>query len=392
MKFDVEQIKNNTSLSALYENLTGWQYQTIGGNNCPFHDSKSRTTFSIKDNFFKCFSCGAKGDAVKFVMLYLNKSFSDACLYLGGEILPDDAKPLKIERKPPIIEPLPELAETTKAIYKSFFKLLTLTDAGKSYLSGRGLNNAIIEQYKIKSIDKPETVFKSLLAEYTVDQLQTAGLTKIGKDNKHHFIFYMPCLIFTVFEDNQPVFFSSRNFTADHNRRFLKLAGIKQRYFNGNLSADKIYIFEGLIDALSFYQLTGNDNFIILSGLDNWKFEAIKNTYQDKNIIAVLDNDQAGIKARNEISEKAGYQIPCLNFGKFKSHFSVQSEVKDINDILKIRELKAGNLAVCRAVYTSLSDLDKERFEERAGIMEFDGNQTKEQANFNGLLSTIGEM
>jgi len=256
------------------------------------------------------------------------------------------------------------------------------------------LNDAIIQQYKIKSIDQPETVFKSLLAKYTVEELQTAGLTKIGKDNKHHFIFYLPCLIFTVFEDDQPVYFSSRNFTGNHDRRFLKLAGLKQKYFNGNLSADQnIYIFEGFIDALSFYQLTGKNNFIVLSGLDNWKFEAIKNTYPDKNIIAVFDNDQAGIKARNEISEKAGYQIPALNFERFKNHFSVQSEkAKDINDILKISQLKAGNKAVCRAVYSSLSDIDKERFEERAGIMEFDSNQTKEQANFNGLLSTIGEM
>jgi len=270
--------------------------------------------------------------------------------------------------------------------------LLTLTDAGRSYLAGRGLNDAIIQQYKIKSIDDHEAVYKQLLAKYTVEQLHKAGLSGISDKGQYYSTFRLNGLIFTIFENDQPVYFSSRNFTTNKSKRFYKLAGLKQRYFNGDLSDKNIYIFEGLIDALSFYQLTGKNNFIVLSGLDNWKFEAIKNTYQDKNIIAVFDNDNAGIKARNEISENLGYQIPALNFERFKNHFRVKSECKDVNDILKIRELKAGNKAVCRAVYSSLSELDKERFEERAGIMEFDGNQTKEQANFNSLLFTIGEL
>jgi len=307
--------------------------------------------------------------------------------------LPDNEKPLKIARKPQIIEPLPELAETTKQIYQYFFDMLELTETGKHYLLSRGLSEAIINQYRIKSIDDHKAVYKQLLAKYTIEQLHKAGLSGISDKGEYYSTFRLNGLIFTIFENEQPIYFSSRNFTADHGKRFYKLAGVKQRYFNGDLSADKIYIFEGLIDALSFYQLTGKNNFIVLTGLDNRKFSEIKNNYPDKLIIAVFDNDQAGIKARNEISENLGYQVPALNFERFKNHFSVQSEkAKDINDILKISQLKAGNKAVCRAVYSSLSELDKEQFEERAGIMEFDGNQTKEQANFNALLSTIGEM
>lgn len=359
MKYNIEEIKANTSLSGIYENLTGWRLRNNAGN-CPFHDSKSKTTFSIKDdNYFKCFSCGVSGDAVKFVMQCLNKSFSEACQYLGCEVLLETEMPLKTQRKPPVLEPLPELAETTKQIYQYFFELLTLTDAGNQYLKGRGLNDTIIEQYKIKSIDQPETVFNSLLAKYTVEQLQAAGLTKIGKDNKHHFIFYMPCLIFTVFEDNQPVFFSSRNFTADHNRRFLKLAGIKQRYFSGELSADKIYIFESLIDALSFTQLTGNNNFIVLSGLDSWKFEAIKNSYPDKSIIAVFDNDKPGLLAKKEISDRLEYSIPSFKFELFMQHLGLkQNYYKDFNQVLQVVGIKAGNKDVIKAQIPRFKDYE----------------------------------
>ncbi|MGP1561616.1 MAG: CHC2 zinc finger domain-containing protein [Helicobacteraceae bacterium] len=38
---------------------------------CPFHEEKT-PSLSIKGNFFKCFGCGAAGDAVKFEEL-LNK-------------------------------------------------------------------------------------------------------------------------------------------------------------------------------------------------------------------------------------------------------------------------------------------------------------------------------
>jgi len=356
MKYNIEQIKVNTSLSALYENLTGWQLRNNAGN-CPFHDSKSKTSFSIKDdNYFKCFSCGKKGDAVKFVMLQLNKSFPDACLYLGGETLPDNEKPLKIARKPPIIEPLPELAETTKQIYQYFFEQLTLTDAGKLYLLSRGLSDAIIEQYKIKSIDDYKPIYKQLLAEYTVEQLHDAGLTQIGKDDKPYFIFYLPCVLFSIFEDNLPIYFSSRNLKSDV--RFFKLSGVKQRYFHGDLSADKIYILESLIDALSFQQITGNNNFIVLSGLNNYKYLEIKAKYPNKTIITVFDNDAPGLLAKSKISENLGYEIPCLNYDRFKQHFSVKFDCKDVNDILKIKEIKAGNQAVIKAQIPKFKDQD----------------------------------
>ena len=55
--------------------------------NCPFHKSKSRTTFSVnlRTGAFNCFSCGARGgDVIDFVRLRDGMSFKEAALSLGA--------------------------------------------------------------------------------------------------------------------------------------------------------------------------------------------------------------------------------------------------------------------------------------------------------------------
>lgn len=52
---------------------------------CPFHDDRSLGSFVVypKENCFKCFSCGAKGGVVDFLMNYAKMAYPDAIRYLG---------------------------------------------------------------------------------------------------------------------------------------------------------------------------------------------------------------------------------------------------------------------------------------------------------------------
>ena len=52
---------------------------------CPFHDDRHIGNFSVypRKNVFKCFACGAAGDAVRFLQLKENLSFPDAIRWLG---------------------------------------------------------------------------------------------------------------------------------------------------------------------------------------------------------------------------------------------------------------------------------------------------------------------
>ena len=54
---------------------------------CPFHDDETTGNFSINPNkgIYKCFSCGAGGDAIKFLMEYKDTklSYGEALHYLA---------------------------------------------------------------------------------------------------------------------------------------------------------------------------------------------------------------------------------------------------------------------------------------------------------------------
>lgn len=53
--------------------------------NCPFHNEKTPSfTVDTVKNIFKCFGCGAGGDAIEFVMLKENLPFIEACKAIAG--------------------------------------------------------------------------------------------------------------------------------------------------------------------------------------------------------------------------------------------------------------------------------------------------------------------
>ena len=51
---------------------------------CPFHDdTKPSMTVSPSKQFYYCFSCGAGGNSIKFLMEFTRANFSDVVLSLG---------------------------------------------------------------------------------------------------------------------------------------------------------------------------------------------------------------------------------------------------------------------------------------------------------------------
>ena len=59
----------------------GVRYEAL----CPFHADKSLGSFVVypKGNCYKCFSCGAKGGVVDFLMEHEHLSYPDAFRWLG---------------------------------------------------------------------------------------------------------------------------------------------------------------------------------------------------------------------------------------------------------------------------------------------------------------------
>ena len=77
---------------------------------CPFHEDRHMGSFIVnaRGNYYKCFSCGASGDPVKFVMEYYGKKYPEALRYLAAMysiFVDDEPAPQVVKREPRQPEP-----------------------------------------------------------------------------------------------------------------------------------------------------------------------------------------------------------------------------------------------------------------------------------------------
>ena len=83
----------------------GVNYQCL----CPFHDDRHIGSFVVspRKNTYSCYSCGAHGDAIGFLMAKQGLSYPDALRWLAKKysiVIPDDEKEDWSERLNAIIE------------------------------------------------------------------------------------------------------------------------------------------------------------------------------------------------------------------------------------------------------------------------------------------------
>ena len=88
-EIDIRRITDAASIKEVMEDY-GFQLKKSGVDYvclCPFHTDRHIGSFkvSMRLNRYKCFSCGAQGDAVTFLMDHVGMTFPDAIRYLGAK-------------------------------------------------------------------------------------------------------------------------------------------------------------------------------------------------------------------------------------------------------------------------------------------------------------------
>ena len=119
---------------------------------CPFHKEKT-PSFSVSPTkqFYHCFSCGAHGSAIGFVMEHQGLSFPEAVQFLAdrvGMVVPkvrgqNDNPEVRAERK----KKQQTLEETTAAAADFYAQQLKFNPLAKAYLDKRGLSAEVIAHY-----------------------------------------------------------------------------------------------------------------------------------------------------------------------------------------------------------------------------------------------------
>ncbi|MBS4993209.1 MAG: DNA primase, partial [Haemophilus parainfluenzae] len=121
---------------------------------CPFHHEKTPSfTVSEKKQFYYCFGCGAKGNAISFLMDYDKLEFVEAVEELAasaGLEVPYEKRPNQLGNKPDVsYQTKRNLYDLMQEIASFYQAQLPLNIPAQSYLQQRGLSPEIIERFQI---------------------------------------------------------------------------------------------------------------------------------------------------------------------------------------------------------------------------------------------------
>lgn len=344
---NLQEIKSRTDIVKLACDLgLDIKVTSTGGTAfCPLCDSESghsrHMSFHREKGVFRCNKCSKSGDHITLIQLVKNVSVSEAILSIrtmgeGIFVNPGTKCQIRPIWTPKGVLPLfPPMPEEYSRIYELLLTEKPISDKVYNYLHcTRSLNAKTLHKYRISSIENPDATLQMLRFHHTDEQLKAAGLlTANGK-----FIFSAPCILFPHIENGKVTYISNRNLTG-HPKSF-KLAGITSRPYIGsevNESSD-LFVFEGIINGLSYEELRNKGNFIAMMGtVSPQQYKQIQNQFPDKDIWLALDPDKPGIEATNRIpGAKAVEWIKIFNqFTAFDS-IPVHPDGKewDLNDLL----------------------------------------------------------
>lgn len=288
---------------------------------CPFCDDHSGHLYLYrKTNRFWCFKCQAKGDSLDFYSKVRRIALKDALNELspGGQhqTQPDWRSSIIQHLTKPKSEPTP--AKDHSALFFDIIAPMRITDKGRDYLIGRGIPDSLIRRYDIKSIADPRKFADDLKARFPLDDLLDSGLFDYSANGKLYCTFFMPAILFPHFDKGctRITYLSSRNL-AGQSKAF-KLHSVESQPHFGQLDPhhSEIFIFEGIINGLSYEAITGQNNWAALCGLISLsKYTALMGEFPGKKLILGLDPDDAGNRALNEI--KARFKVTWIEWGEF---------------------------------------------------------------------------
>ncbi len=168
---------------------------------CPFHKEKS-PSFKVENErrAYKCFGCGAGGDAFRWVMETEGLSFPEAVEKLAGEAgveLPkwsaeDEARE---EKK----KSLYDIAEMAAKFYEDQLRG-PAGGTAREYLRARGLDDATASQFRLGYAPAGNSALIGHLASsgVSLEDMVAAGLARTGQDGRPARDFFFDRLMFPI--------------------------------------------------------------------------------------------------------------------------------------------------------------------------------------------------
>lgn len=281
---------------------------------CPFHDDRSPSMYvSPAKQIFKCFACGAGGDALSFVQKYDGVEFPQALEHLaegaGVELTPRGRQapsgPGRSERAAAI---------DANAFGQEYFrKSLVDPGAGKAaraMIERRGISPEMVEAFGIGAAPAgwDGLVQAVLRAKRPVEAFAAAQLVKARDQGGGHYDVFRNRLMFPIHDQGGRVIaFGGRRLSEDDPAKYLnspespvfKKSGVLYGLWKANAGirqAGYCIVTEGYTDTIACHQ-AGFTNTVATLGTAFTAEHAALLRRLCSRIVLLFDGDEAGLAA-----------------------------------------------------------------------------------------------
>jgi DNA primase len=301
---------------------TGKNYKGL----CPFHSEKT-PSFMINEEkqIFHCFGCGEGGDVFTFLMKAGHFSFPQAAEELArryGVKLPSRELSLTQKKEMAKRDTLFRINEMASEYFNDLLARRREGEEGRRYLSQRGINKEIIEEYRLGySLDRWDGMVQHLQEKKVPLELAwELGLIfpkkKVGDstlrvsrrlDAMSWYDAFRGRILFPIFDlhqrivgfggrvirEGQPKYLNSPESSIYHKGEILYGLQVAKRYAT---EKDYVIIVEGYFDLLTLHQYGLKHSVATLgTALTPQHIRTLKR--YTKNLITVFDADPAGVQA-----------------------------------------------------------------------------------------------
>lgn len=278
---------------------------------CPFHNEKT-PSFSVSPDkgFYYCFGCGAKGNAISFLMDYEHLSFVDAVEKLAEEsnltVEYEQYDEVKAQRR----KDLYDLLDETATLYETQL-FNTSGDTAKKYLNERQLDTETAQFFRLGFSLSGSHLQRHFTQEFDDDALEKAGLLISGDNGKYDR--FRERLMFPIRDprgrvlgfgaralgDAMPKYLNSSE-TEVFSKRYVLYGLYEELQTNRNI--EHLIVVEGYMDVIALHQMGVRGAVAALGTAFTPEHLNLVRRHTNK-IFICFDGDNAGRKAAQRAME-----------------------------------------------------------------------------------------
>jgi DNA primase len=296
---------------------------------CPFHNEKS-ASFKVENERrrYKCFGCGASGDAFRWLMETEGLSFPEAVERLAGEAGVELPKwTAEEEAREEKKKSLYDVIEAACLFFEEQLRAAAGAEA-RDYLRSRGLNGEVAKQFRLGYAPSGHaTLIEHLKTRnITVDDMIAAGLVRPAQEDRGARDFFFDRLMFPIGDGRgRIVAFGGRGLSPDAKPKYIN-TGETTLFSKGQLlynfatarpaaiKAQSIIVAEGYMDVIALVR-AGFAHAVAPLGtaLTEDQLHLLWRTAPEP--IMAFDGDDAGLRAAQRAARlalphlKAGYSL-----------------------------------------------------------------------------------